>query len=82
MIAFILSVLLCVNSIFSVWSKWRANPVVVSIDNIPISVGLIPFPAITICPLTKTAVKKFNFTDTYRAVFKLGENLRNVTEHE
>lgn len=47
------------------------------------SIGEVPFPAITVCPLTKSSAVKFNYTDVYRAIFKLdGDNSRNVTTDE
>lgn len=68
---------------YSVASKWKESPVIVSFDNKPLSIGDIPFPAISICPLAKTSARKFNYTDVYRAMYKLeGNQSRNVTEHE
>lgn len=82
-IAFVLSVYLCFSSVLNLWLKWVENPVIVSFDNKPMSIGEIPFPAATICPLTKTSAKKFNYTDVYRSMFELdGNNSRKVSEHE
>ncbi|XP_031638903.1 pickpocket protein 28-like [Contarinia nasturtii] len=80
LIAFLLSVLLCTSSISSTWSNWRMNPVVVTYNNNPIPVGRIPFTSLTICPMTKTSAKKFNFTDMYRKMD--GNRSRNLTEKE
>lgn len=47
------------------------------------SIGAVPFPAVTICPLTKFSKKKFNYTDVYRAMLKLdGNKSRIVTREE
>lgn len=46
-------------------------------------IGEVPFPAVTICPLTKFSTKKFNFTDVYRAMLKLdGNQSRTITDDE
>lgn len=69
--------------ICSLYIKWKENPVIVSFDHRPMSIGEVPFPAITVCPLTKSSAVKFNYTDVYRAIFKLdGDNSRNVTTDE
>lgn len=79
----ILSIYLCVNSIYTSFLKCVENPVILSFNHKPISIGEIPFPAVTICTQTKFDAKKFNYTDVYRAMFKLdGNNSRTVTENE
>ncbi|XP_055321191.1 pickpocket protein 28-like, partial [Sitodiplosis mosellana] len=82
-IAFVLSLSFCFNSIFAVWLKWRDSPIIITFDNKPTLIGDIPFTAVTICPLTKTSSKKFNYTDVYRSMFKLdGNDSRKVSENE
>ncbi|XP_055321190.1 pickpocket protein 28-like [Sitodiplosis mosellana] len=81
--ALIASVSLCIVSIYSIWCKWCENPVIVSMSNKPMSVGEIPFPAVTICPLTKFSTKLFNFTQAYRSIFELDDNhTQPITEEE
>lgn len=47
------------------------------------SIGQIPFPAVTVCPLTKTSVNILNYTAVYRSIFKLEETKsRKITEKE
>lgn len=82
-IAFAVSVYLCGGSIYNLLLKWKENPVIVSFDNKLLSIGEIPFPAMTICPLTKSNTDKFNYTKVYRSLFKLdGENSQTTTEEE
>lgn len=74
---------ICVFSTCNLWEKWCENPVIVSSSNKPMSVGEIPFPAVTICPLTKFSTEKFNFTRAYRSIFKIDENTTGaLTEEE
>lgn len=82
-IAIVLSVVLCINSIHNVWLKWNSVPIIITLNNKPMPIGDIPFPAITVCPVTKTAANKLNYTDVYRAMLKLdGNKSRTVTEKE
>ncbi|XP_055319537.1 pickpocket protein 28-like [Sitodiplosis mosellana] len=50
MIAFILSVVLCTCSVWNTWLKWQERPVMVSFNDRTTSIGMVPFPAVTICP--------------------------------
>lgn len=69
--------------IYNLWVKWIENPVIVSFDHKVTSIGHIPFPAMTICPLTKATPDKFNYTKVYRALLKLdGENSETPTQDE
>lgn len=82
-IAFVLLMLLCMNSIYNVWWKWRDTPVIISQRHNPMSIGDVPFPAATICPETKTLTKIFNYTDVYRSMLKLdGINSRIINGDE
>lgn len=82
-IAIILSMCLCVYSIYSQWLKWRTDPIILSFDCKSASIGEIPFPAIAICPVIKATMKKFNYTAVYRALLKLdGNNSRQATADE
>lgn len=74
---------LCFYVIRDLWQKWNETPVIVSLHEQLLSVGMVPLPAITICPLSKIALNKFNYTEAYRLFYKLDhENLRNLTDEE
>ncbi|KAK5641662.1 hypothetical protein RI129_010209 [Pyrocoelia pectoralis] len=45
----------------STYNKWMNSPVIVSFATSETPIWEIPFPAITICPLTRTDLNKFNF---------------------
>lgn len=82
-VSFALSVFLCVNLIYTLWLKWQENPVIISFDHTLLSIGEIPFPAITLCPLTRSRMDKFNYTNVYRLMYKLDGNssrMPNETE--
>ncbi|KAJ2943106.1 hypothetical protein O0L34_g18796 [Tuta absoluta] len=71
---FWLSVFLCCTSfcglmIWRVWWKWYESPLIVSFTESMVPVTEIPFPAMTICPQTKSLQRRFNFTEHYH---KLG----------
>lgn len=83
MIAFTASMCICIYSIHEMWSKWRTNPIILSFDTKFQSIGSIPFPSVSICPLTKSSATKFNYTAVYRAMLKLdGNNSRGATPDE
>uniref|UniRef100_A0A336K9E0 CSON015439 protein n=1 Tax=Culicoides sonorensis TaxID=179676 RepID=A0A336K9E0_CULSO len=46
---FCISICICFFQIWSIYIKWKENPVIISIDQKFTSVGEIPFPAVTIC---------------------------------
>uniref|UniRef100_A0A182MR04 Pickpocket n=1 Tax=Anopheles culicifacies TaxID=139723 RepID=A0A182MR04_9DIPT len=75
----ILSIYGCGSLIQNVYDKWRRDPVVVTFAEKPTSIYDIPFPAITICPITKVKSSVLNFTAVYQRVKEDG---RNVTEDE
>lgn len=78
-----LSMYLCVGLIQELWSKYRENPVIISFEHRAMSIGEIPFPSFTICPMTKAVASKFNYTHVYRSMFKLdGEHTLAATEEE
>lgn len=45
-------------------------------------VWAIPFPAVTICPETKTYMDKLNFTDAYNVMKDAGVPPYNMTDDE
>lgn len=63
--AFTLSAIACGFLIFNVYMKWVQSPVIVSFAEKSTPIWEIPFPAVTICPETKTYMDKLNFTDVF-----------------
>lgn len=59
---FLLSIFWCFRFMYDAWHKWEENPVIINFNEKPTFVWEIPFPAITICPETKTVRKIFNYT--------------------
>ncbi|KXJ77447.1 hypothetical protein RP20_CCG007541 [Aedes albopictus] len=66
---FVLSVYGCATLIHKVYQKWTNNPVIVTFDERPLPVWMVPFPAVTICPEAKIRANDMNFTeDFYRFI--------------
>lgn len=81
--AIVLSIYLCSTTIYGLKRKWNESPVIISYDAKLLPISTIPFPAMTICPVTRISAKKFNFTKTYRTLFKLdNHDTPNVTNEE
>lgn len=74
-IAFLLSVYGCGRLIMNVWNKWDQSPVIVSFAEKSTPVWQIPFPAVTICPETKSKQSVFNFTEAYHMAHAAAENM-------
>ncbi|XP_031352521.1 pickpocket protein 28-like isoform X2 [Photinus pyralis] len=51
--------------VLKTYRKWVTSPVIVSFATSENSISEIPFPAVTICPVVKSNVETFNFTDAY-----------------
>ncbi|XP_044258411.1 pickpocket protein 28-like isoform X2 [Tribolium madens] len=51
----------CSFMIYTIYEKWDKSPVIVTFATKETAIYEIPFPAITICPETKTDKKKFDF---------------------
>lgn len=49
LLIFCISICICVFQIWTIYKKWKANPVIISIDQKFTPIGEIPFPAVTIC---------------------------------
>lgn len=62
----LVSFLICVILLSNVLSRWSDDPLIVSLTDKPEPIWEIPFPAITICPETKTKTSIFNFTEYYQ----------------
>lgn len=83
MIAIVTSMILCLHSIQSVWLKCQKDPIVLNYGSESMSIGKIPFPAVTICPYNRFAAKVFNYTAVYRSILKLdGKHSPNPTDEE
>lgn len=48
--------------VVTMYHKWEADPVVLAYAPRFVPISTIPFPAITVCPLSKTRVEEFNLT--------------------
>lgn len=44
------------------WAKWESSPVIVTFADALTPMWSVPFPAVTICPSTKTKQALFNYT--------------------
>lgn len=66
----LISFILCIILLNNVWSRWNADPMIVSLTDRAEPVWEIPFPAITICPETKSKKSVFNFTRVYHLLMK------------
>lgn len=82
MFAFLLSVYLCMSSIYCMWMRCKEDPVILSFSHKPMSIGEIPFPAVTICSLTKFPAQILNYTRVYRSMLKLDTDWTYPTKHE
>lgn len=58
--AITLSISLSALTIHNIWTNWRDRPVVVIFDDKTTPVGMIPFPALTVCPTKKILREKVN----------------------
>lgn len=52
----------CIFSTFKMYGKWDENPVTIVYGSELMPVSTVPFPAITICPLSKSRVNVINLT--------------------
>lgn len=78
-VVFALSIYGCGRLILNVYLKWDQSPVIVSFAEKSTPVWQIPFPAVTICPETKTKTEFMNFTEMYH----LAQNATfNYTDEE
>lgn len=62
-VAFSLSVYLCVVSIRSILISWTENPVTVGFTERQAPISDIPYPTITLCPEIKARQKTINASD-------------------
>jgi len=76
----VLSVFTCVKLTLNIWDKWNNNPVIVSFAEKSTPVWEIPFPAVTVCPETKTRRAVFNFTGSYHQIRDFRLNVSGVPD--
>lgn len=84
LLAFILSIAGCSRLIVHIWQRWDRSPVIVSFAEKPTPIWQIPFPAITICPETKTQADLFNYTEMFHLINAIdnGRLPNNLTQEE
>lgn len=80
-LAFVLSLIMCGILINNLYTKWQLSPVIVSFAQQPTPIWKIPFPAVTICPVTKTKNNYLNFTAAYYSMWNAAET-PNMTVDE
>ncbi|CAH1100675.1 unnamed protein product [Psylliodes chrysocephalus] len=68
----------CAYLILQIYGKFQQSPVIVSFATTESPIYTIPFPAVTICPLTKASKDIFDFTDI---ILKMRRNI-SITEEE
>lgn len=73
-VLFGISLYFCIDLIIQTWIKWDQSPVLVSFARSPTPVWQVPFPAVTICPETKTRQTVYNFTDAFDK-YRWGKNM-------
>ncbi|KAH0821873.1 hypothetical protein GEV33_000918 [Tenebrio molitor] len=62
-IALTLALYYCIILIRATYSKWENSPVIVSFATTETPIWKTPFPAVTICPETKSVPKIFNYAE-------------------
>lgn len=67
LIIFIISLIVSTWMIHDAYVKWQQSPVIVSFAQTSTPIWQIPFPAVTICPETKTKKTLVDITEGYRA---------------
>lgn len=77
-LAFSLSLWLCGSSIHSIWMKWSLNPVKMSLTEREMPISEIPFPAVTICPETKTYYDKLDVSAAYKSLIEQKNNFSDI----
>lgn len=62
MIAYFVLLVFCGRSLLEIYVKWQNNPVIIR-DKSLSAISEIPFPTVTICPVTKVNKDKLNITN-------------------
>lgn len=64
----IICFMLCSFTISEIYEKWNESPVLLAFAEKTMSITEIPFPAVTICPVTQVVRRKVNFTECYNLI--------------
>ncbi|XP_072397815.1 pickpocket protein 28-like [Diabrotica undecimpunctata] len=78
LIVFIIALSSCVYAILEVYYKWIRSPVIVTFATQETPIYTIPFPAVTICPESKTNQSLYNHTNIVRKILEK----KSLTEDE
>lgn len=80
-LAFVISLSACSKMIYDVYSKWQQSPVIVSFAQKSTPLYQIPFPAITICPVTQTSKSEVDCKEVARTLLDARRNNQtNLTD--
>lgn len=60
------------------YRKYNQSPIIVSLADKSTPIWDIPFPAVTICPETKSYIDLLNFTETFH-LFQKNQSLDDVS---
>ncbi|XP_044262774.1 pickpocket protein 28-like [Tribolium madens] len=75
---FLICLTACIFSIYGVYKKWDGSPVIVNFANQGTPIYRIPFPAVTICPESKSVQNLFSYTKIMQKKLRH----RNTTQDE
>ncbi|KAK3911814.1 Pickpocket protein 28 [Frankliniella fusca] len=75
----------CFYLIMKVYTKWDSSPVIVSFAETSTPIWMVPFPAVSVCPETKSRQTQFNFTDVFHRhndylMAQMNPNATNATD--
>ena len=68
--------------IYKTYVKWNQTPIIVTFSEKTTPVWDIHFPAITICPETKVAANKLNFTAEMNALLEDYNYINGTSDRE
>lgn len=83
-LALALSLAGCFYLIFKVYTKWDNSPVIVSFAETSTPIWEVPFPAVSVCPETKSRQREFNYTEIHHKYTDYKENATqtNIDDEE
>lgn len=79
-IAFSVSLWLCVSMSQNIWIQWQQNPIQLTIAKKTVPISSIPFPTVTICPEIKTIKGRFDISSTLRSLSNLTDKKLGIKE--
>ncbi|KAG5875634.1 hypothetical protein JTB14_037311 [Gonioctena quinquepunctata] len=71
----LIAMTLSVYYIMEIYKKYRENPFIVNLATRESPIFIIPFPAVTICPVVKTRRDLYNYTRTVHKIISEDDNL-------